>query len=112
MFSIIEFGAARSHICATSTGSASPQKRLRRRLGNKSAFNIRMRSSIITTEGTENQTVNRFSRITRDGARSALGGRQYSDAPADQHRNWSWTLKSKVTSKVCEKRSWAAMSYL
>ena len=65
----------------------------------------RIRSIKFTTEGTENQTVGCFSRIKRDMAKEELSSGTTRQAPADHARNMSCTLRSKVRSKICVKRS-------
>jgi hypothetical protein len=57
------------------------------------------------TEGTENQTVSFASRINLAGLISVFSPGQQTQAPRSQATNISKAERSKVMSKVCEKRS-------
>src|SRR5262244_1698680 len=104
MFSKIEDGAARCQLSASVPESDSPQKRLRRSVGNAPGFNNPSLAAKIPTEGTENHTVNSYSSIVVTGT-SVCSGKQQSVAPASQEANKSCTLRSNVRSKFCENRS-------
>src|SRR5271156_1567034 len=103
-FSRIELGAAACHACARVEESASPQKRLQRRVGNSPGSSIPSFDANIATDGTENQTVNCFSSIRVAGV-NVFSAKGISVAPASQQVKRSCTLRSKVKSKFCEQRS-------
>src|SRR5581483_2440101 len=111
MFSRTEDGAALCQASARLAERASPQNRLRRRVGKAPGCRSPSLEANIATDGTENQTVSSYSSIVVAGT-STCSGKGHSVAPASQHANKSCTLRSKVRSKFCEQRSWLLIRYL
>src|SRR5208282_1797137 len=97
----MELFAACCQVAARLEESASPQKRLQRRVGNAPGCNSPSFDANIATEGTENQTVNANS-STSDAGVSVCSANGHRVAPASQQVNRSCTLRSKVRSKFCE----------
>src|SRR6266498_3889009 len=108
-FSTIELGAAFAQSRATSTGSASPQKRLQRSVGNASGFRTPSRFMNSATDGTENQTERPARRMKSDGLSRSFSLGQDTHTPLYQATNRSKTDKSNVRLNVCERRSSAVM---
>src|SRR5262245_45196518 len=94
-----------------STDNRSPQNRLHRSEGYRPVFSTPNRSINMARLGTENQTVNCLSRMNRSGLSSVWRDGQQTQAPSLHATNMSKTDRSKVVSKVCEKRSSGVISY-
>src|SRR5437870_221817 len=109
---MIEFGAAAFQSRTTSTGNASPQKRLRRRRGYKAGFNSPSLRINIAVEGTENQAVSRASFMKAPGLIICFCVGTQRHAPFPHVTNRSCADKSKVRSNVCDKRSFFSIPYL
>src|SRR5438105_879471 len=105
MFSTMESGAASAQAFATSAGSASPQNMLTLSFGYAPLFRAPSRFMKTAVDGTENQIVNCVSLINRPGLRSVFSDGQHTQAPLSHATNMSATERSKVMSKVWEKRS-------
>src|SRR5690349_23058434 len=97
---IAEPGAPAAHASATAPASASPQKKVKRRLGmhpgsSKPACRINA-----AADGTENQWVKSCSATRREQSNVVFSGALYRHAPEVQARNRSWTDMSNVRSAI------------
>src|SRR5271156_6798149 len=87
-FSRMELFAASCHAAARLEESASPQKRLQRKVGNAPGSRSPSLEANMATEGTENQTVSSFS-STKVAGVSVCSAYGQSVAPASQQVNRS-----------------------
>src|SRR5690242_16046723 len=94
-----------------SAGSASPQKKLQRRLGNMAGRRTPSFFIVSATEGTENQMLNSDFLTKEAGLSRVFCDGQQTHAPRSQATNMSNAERSKVMSKVCEKRSCSVIPY-
>src|SRR5689334_10920867 len=103
--------AARCQAPARLAESASPQNKLRRKVGKLPSSSRPTLEENIATDGTENHTVKFFSLISVAGTRvSPEKGHRV--APPPQQANRSCTLQSNVRSKCWEQRSSSLIPYL
>src|SRR5690349_21775745 len=100
-----------SQAVARSTANGSPQKRLQRKDGKAPGFSAPNPFIINAIDGTENQTVSSESRMNCEGFSKAFRDGQQTQAPLSQATNMSKAERSKVKSKVCEKRSDSSIWY-
>src|SRR6476660_1634538 len=100
-----EFGAARLQSRTTSTGNASPQNKLRRKVGYIPCFSSPNRRMNTAVEGTENHAVSRASLMNAPGLIICFWVGTQRHAPLPQVTNRSCADKSNVRSKFCEIRS-------